>query len=332
MATTHLQLDQATVGLGKDTLDAATKARDKALTLHDDLKGSVHETAAKSVAELAVTTVSMAQNALTKADEATAQRPLVTLSFTSPLVECVIDAHPKRNPTNLEKAWAFLSNVDTYQILIVSVACCLAAWGFVNDWMVANDHVVSTRYASPSLCLAFIAVAMIDVFLVLLLAAVVHRCNEEDPCKQWWPDIPNRGPAAFVLLISCVTFIFAFARINQDRGVISEEGSPLYHAFLTVATLDHEHYAFTKPWSHVVLGTELLSVLLLLAVFFPLLIGRLVMFKGEIASPRDTRISIEADCPIAWRIHGSDGPPPEESATLCLSVDEIASVEILDKP
>ncbi|HZV89757.1 MAG TPA: hypothetical protein VFF95_19570 [Candidatus Binatus sp.] len=330
MATPSLELDQATVVLARDTLDAAKKALNETLQLQNALKGSEHETAVAQVAQLADITASIAQNAFTKANEATAQKPQVTLSFTSPLVGSGIgaDAKPKSNP-KFGKMWAFLSDVNTYQILIVSTACCLAAWGFVNDWMVANNHVVSTRYASPSLCLAVIAVVMIDVFLMCLFAAVVHRCEKDD--EQWWPKIPGRGAAVIVLLTTFWALVFAFARINKDSGVISEDGSQLYHTFLTVATLDHDHYAFTKQWSHVILGTELLTVMLLIAVFFPLLIGRLVMFKGEIASPRDTRISIKAHRPIAWAIHGSDELQTAEGDTLSLIVDEIASVKVQDR-
>ena len=117
----------------------------------------------------------------------------------------------------------------------------------------------------------------------------------------------------------------------------------LYESFLTVATLEHSHYDVSKSLLDRVLVTgELLSVVLLFFVFFPLLIARLALFKGETVSLKNLRtmttvekdllgkftFTINSDSPVTWKTSTVGGTIPADAKTVKVVVDERGKAKI----
>jgi len=78
--------------------------------------------------------------------------------------------------------------------------------------------------------------------------------------------------------------------LNLANGLTERVGESLYKAALTVVAFYHEGYeGATGAWPKMLVVGELFSVVLLIFVFFPMLIGRLAVFRGDAVSLEEFR-------------------------------------------
>ena len=141
--------------------------------------------------------------------------------------------------------------------------------------------------------LALIPILLVDLCLILLMRGVAYRGTSENDVPPFY--LPDRWPAVFIMLFFYFTLGLSFAHLNLGRNLTASMRDSLYESFLTVATLEHSHYDVSKSLLNRVLVTgELLSVVMLFFVFFPLLIARLALFKGETVSLENLRTMTNA--------------------------------------
>ena len=215
------------------------------------------------------------------------------------------------------------------QIALTILTLGLASCGVLNGWLV--EHVGGQIPINPPFFgAAVLALGLVDVLLVGLFASVINRCRVQAP--EWPVGIPDRGPATVILILCYWTMVFAFAQINGYFGLAEEGWRGVYEAFLTVATLEHTNFRFVKEWYRFIAGIGILSVLLLFFVCFPLLIGRLVMFKGETAGPIGTRLNMTSTRKVRWSVNKDGVQQPPESESLSWTVEEIAEMSLLENP
>jgi len=169
---------------------------------------------------------------------------------------------------------------------------------------------------------------MVDGYLLCMLASISHRCLSE---TDWIP-LPTRDAALLILLFLFVALVFAFAVINQAVHLTDSVTESLYEAFLTVATLYHDHYWPNSASSYGAVVVELASVMLLLLTFFPMVVARLAMFAGEIISPRQMIFTLKATTVIVCEIHDAQRIPQTRQVTpdgvLNLKLDDMGNIEM----
>jgi hypothetical protein len=219
--------------------------------------------------------------------------------------------------------------INRGQLLGAAIALAGGFGFWVNDLIVASGHAL-VHWDVP-LVFSLALVLAVDAFLVLLLNTVISRGSTG---AEPFPMIPDRGPAALLLGFLYLALIGSFAHLNFATGLTNADNT-LYEAFLTVATLEHSHYAVEgHPALQALVAFEIASVVLLFFVFFPMLVGRLAVFKGDVTTedqlkafcqpgkPIDPRpaFSLSADEDVEWRL------VPEATATVPASPATVVNV------
>jgi hypothetical protein len=186
---------------------------------------------------------------------------------------------------------------------------------------------------------ALIPIGLIDVFLILLLSAVVARGNRT---REKFPFIPNKGPAVRTLILFYFAFVLLFAHLNWALKLTGSMPDALYDGFLTVLKLDPARGVGSDLWNRGTVTFELLSVVLLFLVFFPLLIARLALFEGETISLADLKtacknkaelakrldLTVTADSGVDWNFSNSLVSALSGEKSAVLEVDEQGTVKI----
>ncbi|HKT48623.1 MAG TPA: hypothetical protein VJP87_13955 [Candidatus Acidoferrales bacterium] len=216
------------------------------------------EEAAKAGGAVAQTKLQEAKDAIEKAKNT----PVVVR------LSCKTDADIEQRKINI---W---QNVFAGGVLVFGGVLVL------NDWLVANGHIL-IHVAEPY-WISFIPIVATVLFLMLLLRSTVYRGS---PGKERCPYIPDRGPALLLLTLLYFGLVLCFAHLNLASELSEGVGESVYKALMTVATLDHEHYQIgDSGWGRGLVGGEIISIVLLIIVFFPLLVARLALFDGETVS------------------------------------------------
>jgi hypothetical protein len=186
--------------------------------------------------------------------------------------------------------------VNLFQSVFSAVALVAAAvllfLPSVNTWWTSSQFLVATT-----------VIALIDVFLGLLLRAVVYKCRIVTP--EQFPGIPERGPAILILSLLLGALTLAFARFSLAAHFKDRPWDAWVDAIVTTATLNHGQYAVSGHgfWPHAAVVIEVFSVLLLLLVFFPLLVSRLAMFANDPGAPPQPIFDIsEGGEEVVWNV------------------------------
>jgi hypothetical protein len=257
------------------------------------------------------------------AKPAAVPRPLITLS-----VEPVLTAEEKkqRKVNKFERRAA---------LAILAIAVGLIA----NDLFVIHNHILWNR--DNPFWLALIPIVFVDLCLIFLMVGVAHRGTSEKDVRPFY--LPDRWPAVFIMVSFYFTLALSFAHLNLARNLTASMRDSLYESFLTVATLEHSHYDVSKSLLNRALVTgELLSVVLLFFVFFPLLIARLALFKGETVSLENLStmaklekdllgkftFTITSDSPVTWQSPTIGGTIPADTKDVKVVVDERGKAKI----
>ena len=110
-----------------------------------------------------------------------------------------------------------------------------------------------------------------------------------------------------------------------------------------MATLEHAHYKVGDSLlNQSLVAGELLSVVLLFFVFFPLRVARLALFKGDTISKDDLhticksdaelsdrlKFTLEADSSLVWNTSNISGVVPVGSKIVILHVNEKGKARI----
>lgn len=275
----------ATVEAAKMAEDAQTKA------IAAQMSAKCSETdAVVNATNLAVVSV---KEALKAANEVA--KTMVVLSLSTTI-----------KPAARDRTINFVQNIIAFLILAFAVGL------FANEWLVRHNHI--WYHFNVPLKLAVMPVILVDVYLVVLLRHVVYRCKHT---TDRLPYLPDRGPALFLLFFLYSALVWAFAGINLAWGLIGNMRDSIFEGFLTVATLEHTHFQLGDiRFTRVLVGCELVSVVLLIIVFFPLLVTRLAVFEGDMVSLEDlkkfckpnTEVSsrsdfiLAPDSPVSWKI------------------------------
>jgi hypothetical protein len=130
--------------------------------------------------------------------------------------------------------------------------------------------------------------------------------------------------------------VLSFAHLDFVWHLTKTLRESLYRALLTVATLDHEFEVGNGIVERAIVSVELLSVIVLFFVFFPLLISRLAMFKGETVTTDDllrasdkplesyeqSAFELRTDFPTNWTINKIPGVVHPGSQSIKLRIKE----------
>ena len=221
--------------------------------------------------------------------------------------------------------------VDRIQVGFALLLCILAACMFANDVLVAHGHIWLHYSKKP--WVALILVGLADLFLVLLLRAVALRGSDTNERP---PYIPTRAAAVFELGFLYFALVLSFAHLDFVWHLTKTLRNSLYQALLTVATLEHAFEVGDGIVERAIVVVELLSVILLFFVFFPLLISRLAMFKGETVTTDDLlrasgkpleayeqrAFELKTDFPTNWAINTIPGVVHPDSQSIKLRIKE----------
>jgi hypothetical protein len=305
--------------LVKATLDAAKEAQSK--VLEAQAKVTALQTATNSeVANAAVTAMSLAVSNLAlvaeRATEAAERKLIVSIS-----VQSQFSDSEKRQPY-----------VDAWQQIYAAAIFGIAVLFILNDWSAKNGpNALRWWYG-------VIPIALIDGFLILLLNAAVKRGSST---KEKFPFIPNRGAALRTLTLFYFAFVLLFAHLNWDLKLTTSRSDALYEGFLTVLRLDPIRNVGDSVFNRWLVAGELLSVVLLFFVFFPLLVARLALFEGETVSVKNLKaackdanlaerlsITLTVDSPVHWYPSNISGDVLPDEKTAVLQVDEQGAVKI----
>ena len=170
----------------------------------------------------------------------------------------------------------------------ISAALVLVALGMVgNDAVVEGGYRWGTSWVFRYM--ALIPAGAVVALLIFLLWKVAERGTQEEKDVKWRV-MPDRGPAIVMFACFYITLILGFAHLNLANGLTERVGESLYKAALTVVAFYHEGYeGATGAWPKMLVVGELFSVVLLIFVFFPMLIGRLAVFRGDAVSLEEFR-------------------------------------------
>jgi hypothetical protein len=233
------------------------------------------------------------------------------------------------------------SKVNKWQKGVALAILVIAVGLIANDLLVIHNLIIWHR--DNPFWLALIPIILVDLCLIFLLVGVAHRGTSEQDVRPFY--LPDRGPAVFIMFFFYFTLVLSFAHLNLGRHLTASMRDSLYEGFLTVATLEHSHYDVSKNLADRGLVTgELLSVVLLFFVFFPLLIARLALFKGETASLENIRtmtdvekdlpgkftLTIKSDSSVTWQTSTIGGTIPPDTKDVKVVVDERGKARISD--
>jgi hypothetical protein len=221
--------------------------------------------------------------------------------------------------------------VDRRQVGFALLLCILAACMFANDILVKHGYIWLHYSKRP--WVALILVGLVDFFLILLLRAVAFRGSD---ANEKFPYIPTRAAAVLELGFFYFALVLSFAHLDFVWHLTKTLRESLYRALLTVATLDHEFEVGNGIVERAIVSVELLSVIVLFFVFFPLLISRLAMFKGETVTTDDllrasdkplesyeqSAFELRTDFPTNWTINKIPGVVHPGSQSIKLRIKE----------
>lgn len=302
--------------LVKATLDAAEAAKVAIKQAHDkatELQAATNSEEARAIVSSIGLAAQKIKEAAETAKEAGDTKVLLSISV----------------KTEFPKSVTRQRKVDWGQQGYAAVAFLVAFLFVLNDWLVDHGHVKFPN--GMRWWYALIPIGLIDVFLILLLRAVVARGNRT---REQCPFIPNKGPAVRTLILFYFAFVLFFAHLNWALNFTASMPDALYEGFLTVLKLDPAHGVGSDLWNRGTVAFELLSVVLLFLVFFPLLIARLALFEGETISLADLQTACKKDAVLAKRLDltvtadsGVDWKPSNILGSV-LSGEKIAVLEV----
>jgi magnesium-transporting ATPase (P-type) len=192
----------------------------------------------------------------------------------------------------------------------------------LNEYLVRSGHIWSHHDVPPGF--AVFLLILVDAFLFCLLIAVAHRGTHLE--DNWLPYIPDRLPAVFLLIFLYAALVMLFSYMNLKYGLMPDKmqtdsmQDSVYQSILTFTTLEHTTYNADTLRRRILLSSEFLSIVLLIVVFFPLLIARLAIFRGDVVSADELKgifdlqngLLVSADCPVQWTVSREEKQVPGE--------------------
>ncbi len=325
MAEDHSQKAETHDGLIQATIEAANAANEAAKA------AQAKTSAVQALAKLpeANEAVNALIAAAKKVEEVakTAKRAADTKVVVSLSAKSIFSDSEKRQPKVNKWQMGIAFGIFVFGL-------CLVA----NDWLVAHGHILI--HSDDPFWLALAPIILVDLFLAGLLRAVALRgTNEHEPP----PYIPDRWPAVFILVCFYCTFVLSFAHLNRAARLTTTIRESLFEGLLTVAKLEHANYKIGDSLlNQSLVAGELLSVVLLFFVFFPLLVARLALFKGDTISMSDLRtickpdaelsdrleFTLEADSSLVWNTSKDCGGVQVSSKKVTLKVNEKGKARI----
>lgn len=189
-------------------------------------------------------------------------------------------------------------------------------------------------------CALIVAVA-VDAYICLVVVTMVHYAGKVRRDHNAQPGIiglPHRGRASLILAILLAALILAFARINQSSGLNLQNGNweAVYMAFVWTTTLQFAQYQARGLFQSLMVAFELLSFLLLLFLFFPVVAARVAALEGlqseQRPEPRECKINISRSGDL-WTARLSENEESTvSSAGVTVCVDQKGKVSIKPYP
>jgi hypothetical protein len=138
-----------------------------------------------------------------------------------------------------------------------------------------------------------VALAM-TAYLLALLRAVVRHC-EGNVVMPW---VPYRPTAVFIAILTFSALVMSFAELNgvAHLGTQSTDRyAAFYDALITNLTFNHGHYENPDGLQRFLVVWQLLTSVLSVIVFWPLLVSRLAMFPddGSAERPAPGKMTVE---------------------------------------
>ena len=262
---------------------------------------------AKEALKDAVNNINAASNAAQKAKDTR-----VAVSFSSKATA------PEPKPIQTEINWRqniFAGTIFGFGFLLL-----------LNEYLVRRNLILFHQGVPPWIAVCLLV--LVDGFLFCLLIAVARRGT--DPEDKLFPHIPDRLPAVFLFIFLYAALVMLFSYMNLKYELTDSMQNSLFQSVLTFTTLEHGNYTVNTSWKRALVSSELLSLVLLIVVFFPLLIARLAIFKGDVVSADELKgifdlqsgLLVSADCPVKWTVSVDGKHAPVEDKQVRLKLDE----------
>jgi hypothetical protein len=268
-------------------VDAMTAISNAATTIEEGQKTIAQQKDVKVATDALTAAAKKIKEAEKAAQDAESTKITVSISVTA--------------PTSLESNKKVNWGQNIFAAAILGVAVLLV----VNEWLVRNRLILIHQNVSPVIAVGLLI--LVDAFLIRLLLVVA--AYKGPSTKGQFPGIPDREAAVFLFIFLYFALVMLLGYMNLSWGLTKGMRDSLFEALLTVATLEHTHYVVgSSVWARCLVGGELLSVVLFIVVFFPLLIARLAVFKGELVTVEDVKMIcrlrlgfvMSAEGPVKW--------------------------------
>jgi hypothetical protein len=157
---------------------------------------------------------------------------------------------------------------------------------------------------------AAVVVGSVDVYLLLMLVTIVGKGKTLN--SGGLLEVPDRGAALRILPLLLVALVTAFATVHRAVGFDGSDTPwhALVDSFVTAAGLDHTRYLTGTPteWARGAVLIEVISALLFLLVFFPLLVSRLAMFSSDNAetTPPQPGLTLSGEATVSWSVEDAN--------------------------
>jgi hypothetical protein len=167
-----------------------------------------------------------------------------------------------------------------------------------DTFSASRGHLLAaTGFLLASICLpyftppwlAWVLVALIDLYVALMLWAAAQLASHRDSCGkansayETWPGMPRRDGALLVLVMLLAATTIAFATLYMQPGWLAESGgidrlSGLYFSVVTMATVGYGDLKPLSDCAKVAVVVQIVSGLLFLTAAIPILASRLADF------------------------------------------------------
>ena len=141
----------------------------------------------------------------------------------------------------------------------------------------------ATSVLAGSRILAWIAIVVSDLYLILTLLFAAMRSDDESLLHRhpWVANFFPRRTAALLLVVLLFTAVLlGFAGLYAGTEVFSSNKTPLDAFYISVFTLALTDYSPKAGYGQLVVMGEVANGVLLIVALFPLLISRISAFKN----------------------------------------------------
>lgn len=154
--------------------------------------------------------------------------------------------------------------------LLALILVCVSASGVAS--VVAGSRI-----------LAWIAIAISDLYLLIVLLLAALRSDDEALMGRhsWMAEFfPRRTAGLLIVTLLFVAIVSGFAGLYVGTAVFSSFKTPLDALYISAFTLAFTDYAPKPGYGQLVVLGQLVTGVLSLVALFPLLISRISNFKN----------------------------------------------------